>query len=64
MNTSKRREWLFRRKRDKGLRFPDEDVNTLTELAKLAAVDKKLILTNDALGKDGRLCCGDAEKQH
>ena len=41
-----------KRKRDKGLRFPDEDVNTPTELAKLAAVDKKLILTNDALGKD------------
>ena len=36
-----------KRKRDKGLRFPDEDVNTSAELAKLAAVNKKLILTND-----------------
>ena len=36
-----------KRKRDKGLRFPDEDVNTSAELAKLVAVNKKLILTND-----------------
>ena len=36
-----------KRKRDKGLRFPDEDANTTAELAKLAAVNKKLILTND-----------------
>ena len=36
-----------KRKRDKGLRFPDEGVNTSAELAKLAAVNKKLILTND-----------------
>lgn len=36
-----------KRKRDKGLRFPDEDANTTAELAKLAAVNKKLILTNN-----------------
>ena len=36
-----------KRKRDKGLRFPDEDANTSAELAKLAAVNKKLILTNN-----------------
>jgi SHAQKYF class myb-like DNA-binding protein len=41
-----------KRKRDKGLRFPDEDENSAAEMAKLAAVDKKLILTNDALGED------------
>ena len=36
-----------KRKRDKGLRFPDEDANSSAELAKLAAVNKKLILTNN-----------------
>ena len=41
-----------KRKRDKGLRFPDEGVNTSAELAKLAAVNKKLILTNDVPGDD------------
>ena len=41
-----------KRKRDKGLRFPDEDEDSAAEMAKLAAVDKKLVLTNDALGED------------
>lgn len=42
-----------KRKRDKGLRFPDEENGA--EMVKLAEVDKKLILTNDAQGADGQV---------
>ena len=38
----------MKRKRDKGLRFPNEGEDSAAEMAKLAEVDKKLILTRES----------------